>query len=427
MDFSVKFYLEKRVKKITEGEKIYIENNVPILLSFTFEGKRLLFYTGHRVDFSQWDAKKQRVKPNIFNKNGTSSHTINTKLDALRTAANKIYDTAKVLGLDLNTQYVRSELKKLFSKTKTPQDTSFWGRYEQYIKDIEVSEGRRKHLTSTMNHFKRFLNGKTVTFDTITQQAIKDFKAYLQKGEFKNDKEKAKGKNTITGILKRLKAFFNYAIKQDPKWTKVNPFDGIEIDQEKYGNPIYLTKAERNQLYDADLNDDPRLERIRDVFVFQCLIGARVDDLMRLTKSNVVNGAIEYVPGKTKDETPKTVRVLLSEKAKSILDKYDLPGPLLPFISKQKYNKGIKDLFKKVKLNRRVVRLNPLTGIEETVKLSDIASSHMARRTFIGVLHRTRKNEVIASMTGHKENSKAFSRYYAIDDETKKEAIQDLD
>ena len=46
---------------------------------------------------------------------------------------------------------------------------------------------------------------------------------------------------------------------------------------------------------------------------------------------------------------------------------------------------------------------------------------------FIGLLHRNHKNEVIASMTGHKENSKAFSRYYAIDDEVKTEAINDFD
>jgi integrase len=164
------------------------------------------------------------------------------------------------------------------------------------------------------------------------------------------------------------------------------------------------------------------------MFVFQCLIGCRVEDLMRLTKSNIVNGAIEYVPGKTKDEMPKPVRVILSKKAKSILTKYELPdGKLLPVISPQKYNDGIKDLFKKVELERKVVRLNPLTGKEETVKLCDIASSHMARRTFIGILHRTHKNEVIAAMSGHKKDSRAFARYYDIDDEVKAEAITDLD
>jgi benzoyl-CoA reductase/2-hydroxyglutaryl-CoA dehydratase subunit BcrC/BadD/HgdB len=38
------------------------------------------------------------------------------------------------------------------------------------------------------------------------------------------------------------------------------------------------------------------LEIQRDIFVFQCLIGCRIEDLYRMAKSNVVSGAIEYIP-----------------------------------------------------------------------------------------------------------------------------------
>jgi hypothetical protein len=56
-----------------------------------------------------------------------------------------------------------------------------------------------------------------------------------------------------------------------------------------------------------------------------------------LTKSNIINGSIEYIPRKTKDELPIVVRVPLAAKAKAILDKYDIPdGSLLPFISDQR-------------------------------------------------------------------------------------------
>ena len=105
------------------------------------------------------------------------------------------------------------------------------------------------------------------------------------------------------GILKRLRAFLKYALNKG--WTKEDIFKGFEIEQERYGTPIYLTKDEIDILYDADLTNKSRLERIRDIFIFQCMIGCRVDDLIRLTKDNIVNGAIEYVPGKTKEETPK--------------------------------------------------------------------------------------------------------------------------
>ena len=46
----------------------------------------------------------------------------------------------------------------------------------------------------------------------------------------------------------------------------------------------------------AKFPDNPGLDVQRDIFVFQCFIGCRVGDLMKMTKANIINGAIEYVP-----------------------------------------------------------------------------------------------------------------------------------
>ena len=422
MSYRINFYIEKR--KDETGK--LITKKVPIYLFFSYDGKRLQYYSGFRLNESQWNSEDQKMKRNNFNDKGESSQYINSQLEIIKNTVREIYESAIILKITPTNIYIRNELKKRLNANRSDAHNHFFGRYEQYISKSEISDRRKKQLTSTMNHFKRFMNGKNVTFDSITQQTIINFKEYLKKDSFENEKEKPKGYNTIIGILKKLKAFFNYAAKEG--WTKENPFKDFKLGQEKYGSPIYLTKKELDHLYNYDLSNEPRLEKIRDIFIFQCLIGCRVDDLIRLTKSNVVNGAIEYVPGKTKRETPKPVRVILSDKANTILSKYDLPnGMLLPFISQPKLNDGIKDLFKHVELERKVVRLNPLTQIEETVKICDIASSHMARRTFIGILHRKYKNEVIASMTGHRDNSRAFSRYYSIDDEVKAEAVKDFD
>ena len=68
-----------------------------------------------------------------------------------------------------------------------------------------------------------------------------------------------------------------------------------------------------------------------------------------MTKANVVNGFVEYIARKTKENRPVTVRVPLNDVAKSILKKYkDLPGQqLLPFTSQQQYNRNIKTMFEK--------------------------------------------------------------------------------
>lgn len=79
-------------------------------------------------------------------------------------------------------------------------------------------------------------------------------------------------------------------------------------------------------------------------------------------------------------------------------------------------------------ITRVVTVINPTTGEEEQRRLCDIASSHMARRTFCGILYKNLKDpEIIGSMSGHAAGSRAFARYRDIDTETKQEAIKFLE
>ena len=77
-------------------------------------------------------------------------------------------------------------------------------------------------------------------------------------------------------------------------------------------------------------------------------------------------------------------------------------------------------------LHRKVSILDPVTRKQEIKKLSEIAHSHMARKTFVGILFKNTKNEVIASMSGHSQGSKAFRRYYGITQDAREDAIKKL-
>ncbi|HET6555706.1 MAG TPA: hypothetical protein VFG54_00235, partial [Prolixibacteraceae bacterium] len=122
----------------------------------------------------------------------------------------------------------------------------------------------------------------------------------------------------------------------------------------------------------------------------------------------------------------KVIRVPLTEKVLKLIEKYDLPnGDLLPYIASQNYNEYIRDLFRHLELNRMVTILDKKTRKAKQVPICEIASSHMARKVFVGNLHRKGvKNEIIASMSGHAVNSKAFSRYYNIDKTDQAEAMK---
>ena len=60
---NVIFWLEKRKKN-----GIIVEENMPISMRLTFNGTRINFSTGFRIDASKWDEQKQRVKNGCTNK-----------------------------------------------------------------------------------------------------------------------------------------------------------------------------------------------------------------------------------------------------------------------------------------------------------------------------------------------------------------------
>jgi len=83
---------------------------------------------------------------------------------------------------------------------------------------------------------------------------------------------------------------------------------------------------------------------------------------------------------------------------------------------------------KAAKIDRVVTVLNSLTGEQEQKPIYELASSHMARRTFIGNLYKKVQDpNLISSMSGHVEGSRAFARYRDIDMETKKNVIALID
>lgn len=418
MKHTVNFYLDKR--QTTKGQ------NIPIYLFISFAGKRLKYYTGERCSLNQWADKTidgdkiQRVKRNVITSDYETGANINRRLDKLESEI-KIWFTAfGEKDIKPTSSALKSHLDLFLNKIKETAEieNSFFERFKQYRIQSNFSYGRKNHLKVCESKLKSYFPG--ATFNDITAQFLTNYQGYLITTNL--------GKNSISTQFRYIRSFFNYANKMG--WTNNYPFNKFKIESETYGEPVYITLAERDMLFNAEIKQE-YLQRVRDIFVFQCLIGCRVGDLLKLRKSNIVDGCIEYIAGKTKDDNPKIARIPLSEKAKIILSKYNLPGDMiLPLISSQKYNEYIKDLFADdaVKITRKVTVRDPKTGAGVQRPLNEIASSHMARRVFIGGLHgKGVKNEVIASMSGHTPESKSFARYYTIEKQNQIDAMKLID
>ena len=370
----------------------------------------------------KWDEKQQKIKARVL----IDEKERKTFDKAITDRKNLIKDIYLMKGKTLTSELLDGEIDKALNPEQyTPQHLSFFDLYNKFIESITITVPTLKKRRTVRESLKRFEEYEKIKLNvnTITSDTLKSFEMFLRK-DGQHDGQPARSTNTVSGMMKVVRTFFAWCERNE--YTNNKPFLRYKIPSEAYGTPYYITIEERNNLYQFDLSNRPALERQRDIFIFQCVIGCRVGDLYKMTKKSVIDAAIQYVAEKTKGKEPRTIRVPLNSIAKDILSKYaDLDGDrLLPLIAEQKYNEAIKDVFAAAGINRNVTVLNKLTGVEETRPLNEIASSHLARRTFCGNLYKKVKDpNLVGALSGHVDGSKAFARYRDIDEDMKKELV----
>ncbi|MCH3982169.1 MAG: hypothetical protein LKE41_09775 [Prevotella sp.] len=123
-------------------------------------------------------------------------------------------------------------------------------------------------------------------------------------------------------------------------------------------------------------------------------------------------------------------RIPLNKTAISLINKYkgtDEKGRLFPFISPDKYNEAIRKILLICGITRNVQVRNSTTGETEIKRICDVASSHMARRAFVGAAYKVVKDpNIVGKMSGHVEGSRAFNRYRQIGDDILRETINEI-
>lgn len=270
-------------------------------------------------------------------------------------------------------------------------------------------------------------HGKLYT-DTFTADDAAAFARFLtnEKGESGT----IRGRNTIVTRMKKLRAACKEAVRQGEMPHDPFGLGGYKIPREVYGDPTYLTLEERNALYRLQILS-PNLAVQRDIFIFQCHVGCRVSDLVTLRVDNVTEDEfLQYIPRKTRKGRPTTVRVPLSDTALEIIARYkgQPDGRLLPFIDTQAYNRDIHKILKDAGMDRVIMVQDSKTLETKPMHLWEIASSHIARRTFMAhIFKETGSERITSSFTGHADGSRAFARYTDVDDEMKLNVLKRMD
>ena len=399
-----------------------------------------------------WDAKRQAVRVPSFRLMSSEQRALvenlnatNTALQNLRAAITAAFIDAGAGKLPLPAGWLANAVTKYeYPEAATPAAPHLLSAaFDEYLAERRLSDCRARYTRVVARALARFeaYTGQALELGTITADTLREFEAFQrQEAEIisqhpelleicpESREPEARGENTIIGRMRIVRAVLNWAYKQGR--TDNKPFARYTIQGAVYGTPYYISIEERNRIYRMNLSRHPELAVQRDIFVFQCLIGCRVSDLLKLTRANLVGGGIEYVPTKTKDESGAVVRVPLNSIAREIVDRYasEDRAALLPFVASQNYNYAIKRIFLAARLTRPVTILDPVTRQEVQRPLNEIASSHLARRTFIGNLYKQVKDpNLIAKLSGHKEGSKAFARYRDIDEDMRKDLVKLLE
>ena len=105
------------LKKRKKGGVIIVEN-IPIRMRVIYNGKRVEFTTGYRIDESKWDSTKQRVRPGCTNKLKQSASEINTDLLRYFTEIQNTFKEFEVQNLIPTPEELKEAFNRLHDETE---------------------------------------------------------------------------------------------------------------------------------------------------------------------------------------------------------------------------------------------------------------------------------------------------------------------
>lgn len=416
------FTLESRKK-----DGVLITENVPIRMRVNFASKRIEFTTGYRIDSAKWDADKQRVKNGCSNKLKQSASEINASLLEYYTEIQSIFKRFEVEDVMSTPEQIKEAfdaLHKPVSEEPKPKKEALPCDFFQVFDDFVEDCGRQNNWTDSTfekfaavkNHLTNFREG--LTFEFFDERGLNDYVGYLRDvKEMRN--------TTIGKQLSFLKWFLRWAFKKGVHQN--NAYDSykpkLKSTQKKI---IFLTWDELNRLREFKIPSNKQaLERVRDVFLFQCFTGLRYSDVFNLRRSDIKGDHIEVTTVKTSD----SLIIELNNHSKAILDKYkDVPfenDKVLPVITNQKMNDYLKELAEMTGIDEPV-RQTYYKGnerIDDVTPKYALLGTHAGRRTFIcNALALGIPPQVVMKWTGHSDY-KAMKPYIDIADDIKANAM----
>ncbi|MRJ09062.1 site-specific integrase [Ornithobacterium rhinotracheale] len=389
-----------------------------------WDGNIVAFNVGYRIDIEKWSKETQRCKANTTHgKKKIPANVINRKIQRFETACEDVFTKFKTLKKTPE----KEQFKELFNKEigrKTKEETIEKELFEAFDEFLEEESTINQWTSSTKRKMKVVKShllefDESANFKDFNEEKLTNYLIFLQRNRKLRN-------STTTKHIAWLKRFFKWATKKG--YNDNNDFQNFAP---KFKNTqkkiIFLTPTEFKKFREFKIpNTKQYLERVRDVFLFQCFTGLRYSDVYNLKKTDVKNGFIEITTIKTAD----SLHIELNEHSRKILEKYkDYPtekGKALPVITNQRMNEYLKELAELAEIDEPVKETYYIGNnrFEEIQPKYALLGTHAGRRTFIcNALSLGIPPQVVMKWTGHSDY-KAMKPYIDIADEVKASAME---
>ena len=393
--FSILFFI-KKIKLLKNGE-------APICLRNTVNGKRAEVQIKRSIEVSRWNAKKE-----CANGKERKYQELNHYLETVRTKVLQIHRQLEQDGKPISAEILK---RRYYGEGESPKMLlEVFNDHNKKCRDLLGKDfvlGTVLRYERTVRYLSEYMKQvyrmTDIPLKDITDEFIRGFEHYIKTN-------KPCSQNATVKYLKNLKKIIRLALANH--WIVIDPFFEIKLKQTAT-NRAFLLEEEIKVLMNKEFTI-PRLETVRDIFIFCCFTGLAFSDVQHLTGEHIirsVNG--EYWIRKPREKTDNMCNIPLLEIPRMIIEKYRnhteciKDGVTLPVPSNQRMNSYLKEIA-------------DVCGITKSL------TTHIARHTFacLAVANKV-SMESIAKMLGHSD-IRTTKIYAKILDRTVSDEMQTL-
>ena len=365
-----------KVLFVLSKSKMNMKGLCPLICRITYNNKRKEFSTGFLVSEDEWNAKSQVITSKTAYAKNVNTHLNKMYRDVLSTYSEVVIDNTIFSVQDIYNAYMGTSKKGILYVVE------YFDDYLLKIKRLvgkDMEESTWKKFENALMHLKSFIKWKYEQQDMLLRDVNLFF---IQELEFYLKAVKNLANATIYKILQRFKKVMMHAENEGMiSRTPFALYKSVTVKKEV----IYLTFEELQELETYTITQ-PRLNLVRNLFVFCCYTGLPYYEMSTLSAKNIERGFdknLWLIVDRKK--TDKSYRVPLLPKAVGIMREYlGGEGLIFPKLSNQKFNSYLKEIA-------------DIVGIEKNL------THHIARKTFAStvLLYNDVPIEIVSELLGH--------------------------